>query len=142
MSPAESQLVHPKLARLTRLANIMDREALSAIQVSLGQPDILLFLSEHDGAMQNDLAQALSLRPASVAVTLKRMERCGLLHREPDRLDLRVSRVFLSEKGKALLAQIESIRQQTDERLLAGFTDEEKAQLDGLLSRMMDNLLQ
>lgn len=128
------------MSQVIRLVNTNGFSRFSEINLSLGQPAILIYLSENDGAMQGQFAAALSLRPATVTVTLKRMERAGLIRRETDRMDLRVSRVFMTEKGRAVLGDIRRIRAEIDAVCLQGFTLDEVQQLRDMMQRMLINL--
>ena len=54
------------------------------------------------------MARALNLSPATMTVTLKRMEKAGLVLREMDEHDQRILRVHLSEKGREMCETGES----------------------------------
>ena len=40
------------------------------------------------------------IKPATVNVMIKRMEKSGFLRKEQDVQDLRISRIFITDKGK------------------------------------------
>lgn len=50
---------------------------LAEVGLYRGQPPILGLLHQHDGMSQKEMARALNLSPATMTVTLKRMERRG-----------------------------------------------------------------
>ncbi|MDE5994690.1 MAG: winged helix-turn-helix domain-containing protein, partial [Oscillospiraceae bacterium] len=50
--------------------------------IYFGQPPILCFLSKNPNATQKDIADSLNISPASVAVSVKRMEKSGIIYRE------------------------------------------------------------
>lgn len=102
---------------------------------------IMRALSHSDGCSQLDLVKETHLKAPTVSVTLKRMEEEGLVKRKQDGLDLRVTRVYLSEKGRAHNEEIHSRLTEIDSRLMQGFSKEETEQLLYLLERMRDNIL-
>ncbi|MCE8468244.1 MarR family transcriptional regulator, partial [Rhodovulum sulfidophilum] len=60
-----------------------------------GQFMVLLELWREDGLTQRDLVERLDVEQATIANTLNRMERDGLILREPDAADRRARRVRL-----------------------------------------------
>ena len=75
---------------------------LAEVGLYRGQPPIMALLHKRDGMSQKEMARALNLSPATMTVTLKRMERAGLIEREMDGRDQRILRVHLSEEGKRM----------------------------------------
>ncbi len=105
-----------------------------------GQPWILHLLWRQDGRTQKELAEKTQLRPATITVMLQRMERAGFIQRKVDTEDLRVSRVYLTEKGRQLQPQVEAVLKTLDQESLHGFSSREREQLRGYLQRLRDNL--
>lgn len=110
----------------------------------IGAPMLLIALrrSEEEGEhwSQRDLAQQLRCSPATVAVSLKGLEKNGYVSRMADDKDARRNRVTLTDKGRrAVDLGGESFRA-VDRQMLAGFSEEEKTQLNGFLIRMLENL--
>lgn len=69
-----------------------------------GQPKVLEYLAEHDGALQKDIAAACRIEPATMTSLLCGMEKKGLITRSaPDRRSLSV---YLTEKGRMLIPLI------------------------------------
>ena len=113
---------------------------LAEVGIYRGQPPIMGLLYQHDGMSQKEMASALNLSPATMTVTLKRMEKAGLVCREMDEHDQRILRVHLSEQGKQMwLKSADQIRCVTEE-LLEGFTPEEERQMHEYLRRIAINM--
>lgn len=110
----------------------------------LGSPMLLLslFYAETAGEQwsQRDVARTMRISPATVAVSLKTLERDGYVKRSADERDQRRNRVELTEKGRQAVEKCGESLRAVDERMLSGFTPEEKAQLTGFFTRMIDNL--
>ena len=98
-------------------------------------------LSQEDGVSQLHLTTLTHLKAPTVSVTLRRMESEGLVRREADPMDLRVTRVFLTERGKAHNRAVHERLFMLDTQMMEGFTEEECATLTALLGRMRDNML-
>lgn len=110
----------------------------------LGAPIILLTLYYTDRKgqklSQRELARRLRLSPATVAVSLKSMEKGGYVTRETDETDQRRNLVSITDKGKETLERCNRAFRAADERLFADFTPREKEQLTGFFIRMLRNL--
>ena len=105
-----------------------------------GQTRILNTIAEMDGSTQKELAEQLNISPASMAVSIKRMQKTGIVEKAADAQDLRNNRIFITEKGRRI--QTESLPEfiAFDNQLLKGFGQEEISRLDGYLARIQANL--
>jgi DNA-binding MarR family transcriptional regulator len=90
------------LNRAARLIAQGFAERLAHQGVALGQWAILLFLYARDGQTQADLSRVVAIEPPTVARTIERMERDGLVLREPDPQDRRATRVYLTPRARQL----------------------------------------
>ena len=89
---------------------------------------------------QRDVARRMRISPATVAVSLKTLERDGYVERSADVRDARRNLIALTDKGRRAVELCGESFQAVDQRMLAGFSPEEKTQLTGFLTRMIDNL--
>ena len=129
------------LGDLARLHFSRVHTLLSKIGVYRGQPPILVHLCKKDGLMQKELADALNLTPPTITDTLQRMEKAGLLERRTDPEDGRISRVYITEKGRMVKRQVDEIIKEIDEETFKGLTEEEKKLFRQLVLKMIDNLV-
>lgn len=67
----------------------------------------LLYSAEENRLSAGAISEAMGVSTARVAVLLKKMESKGLITRESDRADARVTVVCLSEAGKNLAEQMQ-----------------------------------
>lgn len=67
----------------------------------------LLYSAEENRLSAGAISEAMGVSTARVAVLLKKMENKGLISRESDRADARVTVVCLSEAGKNLAEQMQ-----------------------------------
>ncbi|GED29123.1 MarR family transcriptional regulator [Brevibacillus centrosporus] len=105
-----------------------------------GQPPLLMRLYRHGGMMQKDLARSMNVQPATLTVMINRMEKSGLVTRQADPNDQRVSRVYLTEKGKVATRAVKEALQLLETRCFENFTDEETALLRNMLTRLHTDL--
>ena len=102
---------------------------------------IMRHLACLDGCSQLELVRKTHLKAPTVSVTLRRLEDEGMVERRTDELDMRVTRVFLTEQGRAHNMRIWERLRSIDRELMQGFSEEETAQLLKYLERMRDNIL-
>lgn len=117
-------------------------ECLEHIGIYPGQPPMLGSLYKNDGQSQKELANKLSIKPATITVMINRMEKMELLERRQDIKDQRVSRVFLTEKGKKIWEKTSKVMEEINLECFDNFTEEEKILLRRLLMQVRENLIQ
>lgn len=114
---------------------------------NVGSPWLLFHLSRcPDGPdtapTQRELAAQLHTSPATIAASLKSLERAGYVLRRTDRRDARRNRIFITEQGRDVVRTSLAVFQRVDEQMYAGFSPEEREQALQLQHRMLDNLYQ
>ncbi|MGM9552586.1 MAG: MarR family winged helix-turn-helix transcriptional regulator [Clostridia bacterium] len=135
------------MREVERLVREVDRlhftrfhQTLSAFGLGKGQPPILKQLSEHDGCKQSEIAQCGHVTAATTTVMLQTMEKNGLIERRPDEKDLRVMRVYITEKGKEIQKKCDEAICAMEEELYSDFTKEELEIFVHLLEKKRDKL--
>lgn len=113
---------------------------LGPLGFGVGHLPVLVALQDGQTGSQRDLARFARIEQSSMAQMLTRMERDGLIGRSPDPADGRSSRIYLTEMARARLPDACAVLFQGNRDALAGFTDEESAQLVALLTRLLANL--
>lgn len=73
-----------------------------------GQPKVLDYLKNHNGAVQKDIAAGCHIEPASLTAILNGMETKGLIERRlcPD--NHRFYNVYLTETGRLYVGRLEN----------------------------------
>ena len=89
---------------------------------------------------QKDLEEVFSVRRSTMSAIILRMEKKGFLTRESVSYDARLKKLVLTEKGKRIHEMIESRITETEEKLSAGLSEEEKKLLFLLLEKLRHNL--
>jgi DNA-binding MarR family transcriptional regulator len=109
-------------------------------ELRVGQEQLLLQLWANDGISQSQLVERMCVEPPTVTKMLQRIEGEGLVERRPDAEDARVSRVYLTERGRALELAVAAAWQAVEARATAGMSADERAELRRLLIKMRENL--
>lgn len=120
------------------LARLFAQELQARIRplgLSTGTFPIMLQLWEKDGRSQRELVEALGIEQATVANSLNRMERDGLIARRPDDHDGRIKRTWLTERGRSLHAPAVAAAEAVNEDALAGLSPHERADLVRLMTK-------
>ena len=91
---------------------------------------------------QKKLAELLHVSPATVANSLKSLERGGYVRKEADPADARCNRVFLTDRGRRAVQECAEVFDAVDQQVLRGFSPGELEQLRSFHQRMLDNLRQ
>jgi len=128
------------LAQVCKRHRAQAHARLEALGLYRGQQFILMVLWEREGITHSELAEALHVQPATISNALKRMERAGFVVRRPDPMDQRVSRVYLTDAGRAVRDAVEQLWRDMEVQTLAGFSPEESLTLRGYLRRIIANL--
>ncbi len=100
-------------------------QRLAGYGVSLGQFPLLLTLWEEEGLTQSEIARRLDVEQPTVANTLKRMERDGLIAAAPDPKHARRVLIRLTQRGRELEATLKAEALQINRRAAADLTPQE-----------------
>jgi MarR family transcriptional regulator, transcriptional regulator for hemolysin len=115
-------------------------DALSEHGLSSAHMPVFLALGGGNAMTQRDLARDAQVEQPTMASTLARMDRDGLITRTPNPADGRSELVSLSELGRSKVAHLRECGNRVNARANAGFTDDERETLLALLARVADNL--
>ena len=114
---------------------------------NLGSPKIifaLLDLSDRGAPApsQKELADMLRISPATIANSLRSLERSGFVTRLADERDSRRNLIFITEKGRQSVLTVREVFDSVDDYMFHGFSQAERDQVYELHQRMLDNLYQ
>lgn len=105
-----------------------------------GQVALMKELRKNEGMSQRELADALHIKPPTVAVSLKRMEKNGFLERKSDEKDQRVIRIYLTELGKKVSDEILALLKENEKVLFETFEEGEIYLFKRFLRQMIKNI--
>ena len=128
------------LDRLHLVRRMKLYEAANKIGVYYGQMPVLSFVMENDSCTQKQIANDILVTPASIATSIKRMQKSGLITKRIDDENLRNNRISVTAKGRKLVYDWEKEMAKLDEKQFDGFTDEEIATYIKLTEKVLENL--
>ncbi|KOS68665.1 MarR family transcriptional regulator [Lysinibacillus contaminans] len=115
-------------------------DALRDINIHVGQDRALCQLWKEDGITQVQLSERISCEPPTVSNMVKKLEDYGLVQRSRDKHDARISRVYLTERGREIQAPVSEIWNKQQEKLLQGIQQDELFLVRRILQQMLQNL--
>jgi len=134
----------PGLVRLiNRAARTLARDgdaALRPLGLRYAQVPVLALLRDGTELTQKELAEATSIEQPSMAQLLTRMDRDGLIRRMPNPRDARSQTITLADEAAAQLTAARRQLAELNRRAVAGFSAAEIRTLEGLLTRLNNNL--
>lgn len=101
---------------------------------------VLLELWQEDGLTQRDLVERLSVEQATMANTLARMERDGLILRQPGKTDRRVRDIRLTDRARDLQSRATAEAAALNAAALSDLSPDERDQFLGMMTRVIATL--
>ena len=108
--------------------------------VAPGQFAQLLALYEEDSLTQSELCERVRIDPSTMAHSLKRMERDGLVKRTRDSADRRQTKVHLTSHAHALRNDLTRAAMHVNALALQDLGDGEADEVLASISKVIDNL--
>lgn len=113
---------------------------LSDTCLTLGQPKVLDYLKEHNGASQKEIAAGCHIEAASLTSVLGRMEEKGMIERRMLNGNRRSLYVFLTDMGKELQKAVEREFDSIEKIVFEGISEEERKAFMSTFFKIYENL--
>ena len=105
-----------------------------------GQPKVLGYLIRNGASRQRQLAEYCEIDPAAISRMLDSMQKGGFVTRQADEENRRCERIQITDRGRAAYETWQGFCGEMEQRMLAGFTEEERTQFADYLGRAYRNL--
>ncbi len=115
-------------------------KALASQGRNFSQVGCLRVLADNDGMSQRDLADTLHLSRPSVTTMLHAMEAEGAIVRRPDDHDRRLTRVYLTDSGRALEQGMRAGLADYLNRTVGTMSKGDRETLERLLGKLADSI--
>ena len=115
-------------------------EQLKDTGLTLGQPKVLYYLKDHDGASQKEIAAGCLIEAGSLTSILNRMEEKGLIERKMLNGNRRTFHIFMTESGKKNQKLVEETFEKIEETALNNISEEEQKVFMEIFHRIYRNL--
>jgi DNA-binding MarR family transcriptional regulator len=129
------------IGRIHRLGDVLDaelRRVFAERGLGNGDFDVLASLRRSGAPYEltaGELSSTTMVTSSAVTKRVDRLERAGLVDRSVCADDARARRIRLTERGFELMEELIEQHVANEQRLVAGLTPQEQAQLAGLLRR-------
>ncbi|QKE75789.1 MarR family transcriptional regulator [Arthrobacter citreus] len=112
------------------------------LEVNPQQGRMISYIAQHQdqGIIQKDLADAFNRRGASITSMLQGLEKNGYIERKIQADNERQKQIFVLDKGKAIVDQINEMFSSAEVELIECLTEEEKAEFLRLLKKIDSHL--
>jgi len=129
-----------RLAQLTRRA-MAERMAQEKWAIEAGfRPGcigVLDTVAQLEPVSQREVSSVLLLDPSDLVTLVDILERAGLLERRRDPADRRRYALEVTARGQLAVARLRQIAREANEEVLAPLDDDERSELEKLLSRIV-----
>ena len=115
-------------------------EQLKDTGLTLGQPKVLDYLKDHDGASQKEIAAGCLIEAGSLTSILNRMEEKDLIERKILNGNRRTFHIFMTESGKKNQKLVEETFEKIEETALNNVSEEEQKVFMEIFLRIYRNL--
>jgi len=129
-----------QIGLLNRLYDRCLQDALKDFGVAPGQFAPLVMLFEEDGLTQAELCRRINVEQPTMANTLERMERDGLIKRKADADDRRRAHVYLTPRARDIQVQVMEAARAVSNRTVSKLSAGEQDEMFRLVARMVENL--
>lgn len=97
-------------------------------------------LMENESLTQLELVKITGLKAPTISITLRNMERDGIVRREKNDTDRRETHVYITDKGKKMYAKVLAALDKAEKMMLKGLSDKELSAMRTALDKMCANL--
>ncbi|CAH0352290.1 Transcriptional regulator SlyA [Sphingobium sp. CECT 9361] len=115
--------------------------AAKQLGVTGSQWRVLFMLHRTPGINQGQIAERLEVEPITTCRMIDRLEQAGLVERRRDPTDRRAWQIFLTDAADPLLTQLGLVAEDMRSQSLQGFSIREVEQLQEMLDRLRNNLI-
>lgn len=131
--------MHMQVSMMFHLMRACNHPHLPALGLGPGRPRVLSYLAVNGASAQREIASYFGIDAAAVSRMLDGLVRDGFVRIVPGR-DRRCRVVELTDQGRDTVARWDVVCAETDEVMLAGFSDEERAAVTDMLDRICANM--
>jgi DNA-binding MarR family transcriptional regulator len=125
------------LFRLWRVSHERTAEALEMIGLTPPLFALLNVLGAREGAIQQEIGQAMGIDPSTMVSLIDQLEGAGLAQRRTHPKDRRAREVTITPKGRRTLERARGLATQVEDDVLRGLSATERRRLLTLLRRAL-----
>jgi DNA-binding MarR family transcriptional regulator len=123
--------------RLWRVSHERTAEALETVGLTPPLFALLNLLGAREGAIQQEIGQAMGIDPSTMVSLIDQLESAGLAERRTHPKDRRAREVSITPKGRRTLVRARGLATQVEDDVLRGLSATERRRLLTLLRRAL-----
>ena len=104
------------------------------------QHHFLMHLAVNGACTQNNIAEAMEVSAAAVAVSLKKLEKGGYIEKRISESDGRSNLIALTAKGEDVVQKSRLMFEEVDQKMFDCLTEEQQNQLHAFMEQIINNL--
>lgn len=116
------------------------REEMERIGMRYSYRYILQPLIENDSLTQLELVKITGQKPPTISITLRNMERDGIVERVKNDGDRRETHVSITEKGRKMFTKVLVAFEKAEKTILKGLTEKELSAMNSTIEKMIKNM--
>lgn len=125
-----------RLGKAVRKVTKAYREKIASYGLTHGQFFLIVAIMEEEGLLPSELADKTSQDRPTITGLLDRLEKEGWIERKPDKRDRRSLRIYLAPRAIQLKEPILKLFEETNQKFLNRFSQEEWDQMQSFLVRL------
>ena len=122
------------------MRNISHNSLSQDLNLSHAQINILEIINSNQGIIQKEIASIINIKASSMTELVSKLKNKDLIYRKKDDTDLRIIRLFITDKGKEELKNITKIRDENEKSIFKSLNEDEKENLYSLLKKINESL--
>lgn len=122
------------------IRNISHNSLSQDLNLSHAQINILEIINNNPGIIQKEIASIINIKASSMTELVSKLKSKDLIYRKKDDMDLRIIRLFITDKGKEELKNITKIRDENEKSIFKSLNEDEKENLYFLLKKINESL--
>jgi len=116
------------------------REKLKSCGLYKGQPKLLFLLNKDDGLTKKEISQRFEIAAPTVTKMVERLENNNFLYTKKDENDKRITRVYISDKGKLIIEEVMGSRIHAADIYFKDLSEEEVEAFNVILKKIRNNI--
>lgn len=124
---------------ISRITQSYTDEAMMKLNLTSGTYPFLLVLYRKEGINQNEISRELNVDKAMSARSIKKLIDLEYIEKNEDEKDSRAYKLYLTEKGRAIVPEVKKEIQQWIKIITKDFSKDEEALLEEMLSKVLSN---
>jgi DNA-binding MarR family transcriptional regulator len=113
-------------------------ERLQPLGLEQRQAGVLVRLAANEGRSQQAIAESMGVNATRMVFLVDELEKLGLVERRRNPEDRRSHALYLTDQGRAALDRVRAVTAEHEQRMSAGLSGEQRAELIALLRQVAE----